>query len=450
MKKLNKVILLSSAVFALASCASGTGNAIDAVCDELPEGAYVYRGEQSKTEVSFYSSLMYTLRDQARQYIGKKAFGITADDDEDAILKKLHDGNALWGVMSETSSAGYIYPRYYLYQHGYTKGFVDRKEYNKLSKEDQDKAMMSTSQGTYPESIDGLMTGTFDVICGFFDTRYGSAFVQKDGKYAGKENLFKNTYTVAVTDPIMNDTVSIRTSLSDGKREAIKKAFKAPVKVGISKDTATAADLVYQIYSHTGYVDASDSQYASAKEMYKWSEETKDPTKKVTIPTDVTPDSKDTTDENKVIKIQLVPSNDPATISARAKDLQPKLNSYVTDTGYTFKIIVGTTEGGYEMTTTALVSGQIDAAFLPAGSYASAFVNHPGKIEPLLAASRAGYKVQVEDFAGETKDSMFDQEHRILQRKAMNGEIDKNGKAVKATKTETKQFLVLRFKDKII
>lgn len=430
MKKLQKIILLSSATFALASCASGTGNAIDAVCDELPEGAYVYRGEQSTKEVSFYSSLMFTLRDQARQYIGKKAFGITASDSEDEILKKLHDGNAIWGVMSETSSAGYVYPKYYLYQHGYTKGFVDRKEYNKLSKEDQAKAMISTSQGTYPDSIDGLMSGTFDVVCGFFDTRYGSAYVQKDGKYQKKENLFKNTYTVAITDPIMNDTVSIRSSLSDGKREAIKKAFKAAVKDGSSSQENTAAWYIYQIYSHTGYVDAEDSQYTSAKEMYKWTEETKNPGTTVTIPTSVTPDAKDATDTSKVIKIQLVPSNDPATISARAKKLEPLLNGYVADTGYTFEITVGTQQGGYELTTTALVSKQCDAAFLPAGSYAQAFVRNPGKIEPLLAASRSGYKVQVEDFAGDTTDSMFDEEHRILQRKAMNGEVDKNGKAV--------------------
>ena len=46
-----------------------------------------------------------------------------------------------------------------------------------------------------------------------------------------------------------------------------------------------------------------------------------------------------------------------------------------------------------------------------------------------MAATRAGYKVQAEDFAGDTETSMFDAEHIELQRKAMNGEIKLDGTA---------------------
>jgi hypothetical protein len=37
----------------------------------------------------FYSAVIYTLRDEARAYIGKSKFGIKAGDDEDTMLKKL-------------------------------------------------------------------------------------------------------------------------------------------------------------------------------------------------------------------------------------------------------------------------------------------------------------------------------------------------------------------------
>ena len=407
----------------LASCGrtAGTGNAIDAKVDALPENAYVYRGQQSKTEVMYYSSIMYTLRDQAREYIGKEKFGIVPGDSDDVILKKLHDGKAKWGIMSETSSAGNVYPTYYLYQHGYTLGFKTRQEYNALSAEDQAKAMIGVEQGTYPKGVDDLMTGTIDVSCGFMDTRYGSAYVQSGGKYEKKEELFTNTYTVAVTDPIMNDTVSVRASLSDAKREAIKKAFKAAVKDGDKDTENSAAWLVYQIYSHTGYVDAKDSDYDSAKDMYKWSEERKGNT--VTIPTDVKMDAKDTTDTDKKIKIQLVPSNDASTLESRAKALEPKLSSYVNNE-FEFKITVAPASSGYELSTQALVSSQIDAAFLPAASYASAYVANPGKVDVLLSASRAGYKVQADDFPG------FDEASKVLQRKAMNGEVDTKGNPI--------------------
>ncbi len=427
MKKKLSLLIMNGVMFAsmLASCgSSGTGNAIDATVDPLASNAYVYRGQQSSTEVMFYSAVIYTLRDQAREYIGKSKFGITKGDSEDAMLKKLHDANAVWGVMSSTSSAGYVYPTYYLYQHGYTLGFKTRQEYNTLSDADKAKAMISISQGTYPDGVDSLMTGTIDVTCGFMDTRYGSAYVQKDGKYEGKDQLFANTYTIAITDPIMNDTVSVRASLSDAKREAIKTAFKAAVKDG-SKDTEnSAAWLIYQIYSHTGYVDAEDSNYTSAKNMYVWSEGQKGNT--ITVPTDVTYDTKDTTDSDSKINIQLVPSNDASTLESRAKALAPKLASYV-DNKYEFNITVAPASSGYEMSTQALVSKQIDAAFLPAASYASAYVANPGKVDVLLSASRAGYKVQADDFAGSGSSEMFDEAHKILQRKAMNGEVDAIG-----------------------
>ena len=159
--------------------------------------------------------------------------------------------------------------------------------------------------------------------------------------------------------------------------------------------------------------------------MYVWSEKQKGNT--VTIPTDVTWDAKDTTDENNVINIQLVPSNDAQTLENRAKALAPILKRFTNDK-YTFNITPGTSQGGYETPTQALVAGQTDAVFLPAASYASAFVAHPGKVEVLLSAARAGYKVQADDFAGNGSSEMFDEAHKILQRKAMNGEVDASGK----------------------
>jgi phosphonate transport system substrate-binding protein len=89
-------------------------------------------------------------------------------------------------------------------------------------------------------------------------------------KYNNDASVFTNTYTVAITDPIMNDTISVNSKISDARKAAIKKAFKAAVKDG-SKDTeGTGAYLLYQIYSHTGYVDAKDSDYDAARDMYNW------------------------------------------------------------------------------------------------------------------------------------------------------------------------------------
>ncbi len=424
-----KLLILGLAVLpaTLASCGGAAGNAIDAKVDALPANAYVYLGQQSTTKVNFYSAVMYTLRDQAREYIGKNKFGITKGMTEDQVLAKLHDGEAVWGHMSSTSSAGTVYPTYYLYQHGYTLGFKTREEYNKLSDADKKKAVIGINQSQYPDGVDMLMTGQIDVSCGFMDTRYGSAYVQQDSKYKGNDNLFYNTYTVGITDPIMNDTISVRSSLSDAKRNAIWTAFDGATRAGDINTEDTGAYLLYQIYSHTGYTKTSDAAYKAAKDMYVWQQAQKGTT--VTIDENPTYDAKDTEDTDKEIKISLVPSNDSATLEARAKKLEPILNGLVSDTGYTFKINVGTKEGGYEAVTSALVAGSVDAAFLPAGSYAQACAQNPGKVQVYMASTRAGYKVQADDFAGSGEATMFDAEHKELQRKAMNGEITADGKA---------------------
>ncbi|MCI1244595.1 MAG: PhnD/SsuA/transferrin family substrate-binding protein [Bacilli bacterium] len=419
-KHLVKTLIVGSIILAgsLASCSSGTGNAIDATVTPLASNAYKYLGQQSSTEVMYYSGIMFCLRDEARSYIGKKA--LDANGDGTVTLAELHDAGAVWGHMSSTSSSGTVYPNYYLYNNGYTLGFKTQSEYDALSAEDKAKAVIGVDQGTYPDSIDSLFTGKLDVVCGFMDTRYGSAYVQADSKYKGNDNLFLNTYTVAITDPIMNDTVSIRADLSEEKQEAIKTAFKTVVKQGDKSTEGTGAYLLYQIYSHTGYVDAADSDYDKARQMYEW---TRDHSGKSVSRAIATPVTAPKNVEDNTISIELVPSNDPTTLATRAKALEPLLDAAVGNK-FSFSLTVGTAEGGYELVTQALVSETIDAAFLPAASYAQATELNPGKVEVLLSASRAGYKVQADDFPG------FDDAAKALQIKAMNGQIDADGNPI--------------------
>ncbi len=229
---------------------------------------YVYRGEQSATEVDFYCSVVITLKDSEREALGLSA--LDTDGDGEVSLKEIHDAKAIWGTMGATSSSGYLYPNKYIYENGYTGGFVDKAAYDNLEPDDQAKYMINAVQSSYPAAVDNLMTGQIDVAVGFFDIRYGSAFVQADGKYKGDETLFTKTYTQAVLDPIMNDTICVRGDLSDDKCNAIKNAFKQAVKDGDKDTENTGAWLLYQIYSHTGYVDGNDENYDAQRDMYKW------------------------------------------------------------------------------------------------------------------------------------------------------------------------------------
>ncbi|MCR5079232.1 MAG: PhnD/SsuA/transferrin family substrate-binding protein [Bacilli bacterium] len=239
-----------------------------AVTKDNASNAYVYRGEQSATEVSFYSAIMITLRDSARAEL--KLPALDSDGDGKTTIKEIKDNNGIVGVMGATSSAGYIYPTYTIHQKGYTKGFYAKNDYDALSAADKEKAMISAEQASYSEGVAALMEGRIDAMCGYMDIRYGGAFVQDSSKYYKDETLFTKGYCVEVMDPIMNDTVSVRADLSQDKIDAIKKAFKAAAKDGAKDKENTAAYYLYQIYSHTGYVDAQDSDYESARSMYKW------------------------------------------------------------------------------------------------------------------------------------------------------------------------------------
>jgi len=239
------------------------GNAVSAT-----NPAYSYKGDQSETQVSYYSGIIITLRDSARTALGLSK--LDADGDGKTTIKEIHDAKATIGRMGATSGAGYIYPTKYLYDNGYTLGFKSKDDYNSLSADDQAKAVIGVDQTSYPNAVKLLMTGQIDAACGFMDIRYGSAYVQDGGDYYHDDSLFTKGYTVGITEPIMNDTLSVNASVSQAKRDAIKKAFKKAVTDGNKTTAGTAAYLIYQIYSHTGYVDAKDSDFDSARTMYQW------------------------------------------------------------------------------------------------------------------------------------------------------------------------------------
>jgi ABC-type phosphate/phosphonate transport system substrate-binding protein len=179
--------------------------------------------------------------------------------------------------MGASSGSGYIYPSYLIYNMGYTKGFVTADAYDALSDADKKLALIgvpetATDKG-YPGMVSDVMNGTIDAACGFLDIRYGSAYVQTTSAFYQDKTLFDNTYTVAITDPVVNDTVCCYSGISDGKKAAIKAAFKAAAKDGTYSDVTTPAGMLYQIYSHTGYNDAKDSDFEPVRTMYKWQSE---------------------------------------------------------------------------------------------------------------------------------------------------------------------------------
>jgi hypothetical protein len=90
-----------------------------------------------------------------------------------------------------------------------------------------------TSKG-YPGMVSDLMNGTIDAGCGFMDIRYGSAYVQKTSTFYQDDTLFTKSYTVAITDPVVNDTVCCYLAFPMAKKRR-SKAFKAAAADGTKR-----------------------------------------------------------------------------------------------------------------------------------------------------------------------------------------------------------------------
>jgi len=245
----------------------------DPVTTANASSAYKYIGDQSTSSVSFYSGLIISRRDEfSATLTGAKSFDTNKDGT--ITIQELHDGKAKFGIMGSTSGSGYIYPTYMLYNMGFTKGFVTEDAYDKLSADDQKLALIGVPETAadkgYPGMVTDLMNGTIDAGCGFMDIRRGSAYDQAKSAFYHDDTLFSKTYTVGITDPVVNDTVCCYKSISQGKKDAIKAAFKAAAADGDKTDATTPAGMLFQIYSHTGYTDAKDSDFDPVKTMYKW------------------------------------------------------------------------------------------------------------------------------------------------------------------------------------
>ena len=66
------------------------------------------------------------------------------------------------------------------------------------------------------------------------------------------------------------DTISARSNLDQATKDAVKHAFKELVKDGDINTEGTGAYYLYNLYSHTGYSDAKDSDFEGERNFYQF------------------------------------------------------------------------------------------------------------------------------------------------------------------------------------
>ncbi len=166
---------------------------------------------------------------------------------------------ATWYVCSSTSSAGYVYPSLWLNQ--------------KFGSADSKKTIANLSNvipdGSYANMMESLLTGGCDVTVGYADVRKDAAsteaFEAAYSKLAAEgKNVWDVVKVIAVSDYIMNDTVSIASESVDPKMTP--DFVKALQEVFIELGETEEGQLAVKPYSHMGYTLGKDSDYDATRQ----------------------------------------------------------------------------------------------------------------------------------------------------------------------------------------
>ncbi|NLD34644.1 MAG: PhnD/SsuA/transferrin family substrate-binding protein [Clostridiales bacterium] len=215
-----------------------------------------WNGEANKTlkdgpQVTFYRSLIYaTPSPYGKQLAAKVNAGeaLTWDD-----LNK-----ASWGVMRTSSSAGYIYPTLWLMEN------YDGKKLSDLSN-------VATLAG-YAEGFALAAAETIDIIVCYADGRndydkaWNIATTEKDetgkGGMGREKSIWEELNVIGVTEGIYNDTVAITKAKPEIYNPEFIKALQESLISIISTEEGKA---IFDVYSHTGYAMAQDSDYDGAR-----------------------------------------------------------------------------------------------------------------------------------------------------------------------------------------
>lgn len=238
---------------------------------------YEYLAQQDTVNVAnSYNSILISNRNHKENGVATEIKYV-----DDLIGKQV-------GIQNNTSGAGYNYPKLFLSN---MKNEANRKLWfrpdSQYLNNDYIKEHGLTIVSGEPDASKGEIKGVeikgydaaftevmnensnFAGVWGFMDIRYSNGYNKTGGKYKDDKSVFTNTYTVAMTDPIFNDTISVRSGLEKEKKDAVSLAFKTAVKQGDVKTEGTGANIIYNIYSHTGYSDGVDANYDNERTIYR-------------------------------------------------------------------------------------------------------------------------------------------------------------------------------------
>ena len=219
-----------------------------------------WNGEANATkkdgpQVTYYRSLIYAAPTEYGKKLAEKV------NNGEALTWEDLDG-ARWAVQKTSSSAGYIYPSMWLMAN------YDGKKISDLSN------VIPLDSG-YGTAFSYAAAEQVDIIVCYADGRndYEASWMlpvdQKDetGKQGmgRSESIWNELNVIGVTDGIYNDTVAISKASQYYTPEIVAALQDCFINI-INTEEGKA---IFDVYSHTGYAKAVDSDYDGARAALK-------------------------------------------------------------------------------------------------------------------------------------------------------------------------------------
>ncbi|WP_172252105.1 phosphate/phosphite/phosphonate ABC transporter substrate-binding protein [Saccharibacillus deserti] len=174
-------------------------------------------GAPTEEKVDFYKSLILVKKDSGIKTL------------EDLKGKKM-------GWQDVTSSAGYVFPAAAMIK----EGLDPAKDVEGVTLKGHDQAVLA------------LLNGQVDAVAVFQDARNT---VKGD-----VPDVFDKTEILFSTDPIPNDTVSVRSDMTDEWKTKISDAF-----IALGEDPE-GQKIINDVYTHVGYVKGDDANFKIVRE----------------------------------------------------------------------------------------------------------------------------------------------------------------------------------------
>ncbi|WP_018922357.1 phosphate/phosphite/phosphonate ABC transporter substrate-binding protein [Salsuginibacillus kocurii] len=200
----------------------------------LPPFGFVQAEERADVDV-----LLKALREDEDSYLAQ--FNVAADSDIEDIddVVNAEPGELTWAYGDVTSTAGYLFPASHLMDLG-----VDVEEH-----------FVETTVGGHDNAIQAVLDGQADIATSFDDAR--------DNFEDENPDIYDEIEVIEYTDPIPNDTISVRSEMDEGLKDDIVDIFLS------FNDDEEMLEVLDEVYNWDGITEADSEDYDIVRETYE-------------------------------------------------------------------------------------------------------------------------------------------------------------------------------------